>query len=281
MPSEPRMDFIVIGATKAATSTVCAYFEDHPDTYMVPNCEPNFFSHDANFSKGPEWYAQYLDGHETVTLRGEGSNNYASRALYPEAAARMAAYNPEMKIIYMVRHPLDRIVSTWIQFRADSGDMVPPTLDRAVREMPDRFVGQSRYWYNLAPYRAHFGDARIFIGFMEDLRHDPETFFTALCGFLGVTPTPTVRRIHQNESAGKRVPTQAYTLLNRPPLRKVVQASMPQGVRRMIKQRVLTRRVETRPDFSPAVRADLVATLRPDAAAFLRHCNKPADFWTF
>ena len=280
MSTDLRMDVIVIGAMKAATSTVCAYLEDHPDTYMVPRCEPNFFNDDSNFAKGVPWYATLIEGQAEAVLRGEGSNDYAARTLYPETAARMAAYNPDMKIIYMVRHPIDRIISAWIQNRADSGDMVPPTLDRAIEQMPDRFVGQSLYWYNLAPYREHFGDDQIFIGFMEDLRQDPQAFFTRMCAFLDITPAQDIQRGHLNESQGKRVPTQTYTWLNQSPLRGLIRAAVPQSARKLIKKHVLTQKLDTKPDFSPQVRADLAATLQPDAEAFLDHCNKPSTFWT-
>ena len=42
-------DFIVIGAMKCGTSTVCGYLEDHPDVFIAPQAEPNFFAHDAQY----------------------------------------------------------------------------------------------------------------------------------------------------------------------------------------------------------------------------------------
>ena len=56
LPGPNRAEFIVIGAMKAATSTICSYLEDHPDTYMVPRAEPNYFSRDENFARGDAWY---------------------------------------------------------------------------------------------------------------------------------------------------------------------------------------------------------------------------------
>jgi hypothetical protein len=274
------MDFIVIGAMKAATSTVCAYFEDHPEVYMVPGGEPNYFSRDENYAKGLDWYHAHLAPRTTERLCAEGSNHYSARALHPHSAERMAAYNPDMKIVYMLRHPLDRIVSAWIQNRANKGDAVPPTLDRAVREMPDTFIGQSRYWYNLAPYREHFGDDRIFLGFMEDLNRDETGFLAELTGFLGVAPHE-VQRGHLNKSMGKRVPTRAYTALNQAPFARTFKALLPGGLRRQVKQRLLSRPVAQKPEFSSAVRAELVEVLKPEAEAVLRHCGKPADFWRF
>jgi hypothetical protein len=270
---------MVIGAMKAATSTVSAYLEDNPEIYMVPRAEPNYFSHDENFARGAGWYAGFLAGHGTERLCGEGSNDYAARDLYPETAARMAAYNPQARIIYMVRHPLERIVSAWIQNRADCGDDVPPTLDTAVREMTDRFVGQSLYWHNIRPYQQHFDPKQIFVGFMEDLNRDPEDFFARLSEFLGIPCTYKPERGHLNKSAGKRVPTSAYTAVNRLALTGLAKQILPKGFRTLVKERVLSRPMTEKPRFSPAVRAGLVDRLRPDAEAFLAHYGKPRDFW--
>lgn len=274
------MDFIVIGAMKAATSTVCAYFEDHPDVYMVPGGEPNFFSRDENYAQGVAWYHQNLAPRAGEQLAAEGSNHYSARALHPDCAARMAAYNPNLKIIYMLRHPMERIVSAWIQNRVNKGDGVPPTLDRAVQEMPDVYVGQSQYWHNLEPYRAHFDDAQIFVGFMEDLNRDEAGFFAGLTDFLGIA-SHEVQRGHLNKSAGKRVPTRAYSAINQSPIVRSLKGFFPKGIRQQVKTRLLSKPVDRKPEFSPAVRADLVAILKPDAQAMLAHCGKADDFWRF
>ena len=273
------MDVIVIGAMKAATSTVCAFLEDHPDVFMVPNCEPNYFSHDSNFSKGPDWYANFVQGRTTEGLTGEGSNDYAARDLYPETAARMKAHNPHARIIYMVRHPLKRISSAWVQNRTDAGDAVPPTLDRAVQELSDLFLGQSRYWHNLEPFRAAFPDSQIFVGFMEDLQRDPDAFFADLCGFLDIAPRNKVERGHLNKSSGKRMPNRAYTVMKSVPLIETIKSVFPQTMIQGVKDAILTKKVDVPPEFSAAVKADLIKVLEPDAKALLAHCGKASDFW--
>ena len=141
-----RPDFIVIGAMKCGTSTVCAYLEDHPNVFMVPNSEPNFFSRDVNFSKGAAWYSALFQSRTNEVICGEGSNSYSHCTNFPHAASRMASYNPKLKIVYLVRHPLERIISAWIQERSDSGDVVPDTLERALTERSKRFVEPSLYW---------------------------------------------------------------------------------------------------------------------------------------
>lgn len=273
-------DFVMIGAMKAATSTVAAYLEDHPSIYMVPRCEPNYFSHDDNYARGLSWYEPHFAPGAHKALCGEGSNYYSARSLYPHTATRMFRYNPHLKLLYMVRHPVDRIVSAWIQNRVDLGDEVPSTLDKAVRAMPDRFIGQSRYWFNLEPYRSLFGDKRIFIGFMEDLQRDRDTFFATLSTFLGVAPHEP-RRPHLNRSVGKAVPTAAYTRINRLPYIDTAKAVLPRSLRSAVKHRVLSHRLDSRPRFSERTHEELVAILEPEARRLLVHCGKPEDFWVF
>ena len=279
-PTPKGPDFIVIGAMKCATSTVCAYLEDHPEVFMVPRSEPRFFSEDARFAQGTDWYESLFDGRGPARVAGEGSNDYAAGAMYPQAAARMAAYRPGLKIVYMARDPLERIASAWVQNRADMGDEIPPTPDQAVARLPDRFVDQSLYWKNLSRYRAHFPDAQIFVGFLEDLMADRAAFFDRLTAFLGVSPHQAVKRGHMNPSQGKRIPSPAYTMVNRLGLGRLAKAVLPKALRASVKDRILSTAVDEVPRFSPATRAALLAEIGPDAAAFLAHAGKPADFWT-
>lgn len=281
MQQQPRMDFVVIGAMKAATSTVCEYLEYHPDVHMVPGSEPNYFNLDRNYEKGPDWYENFLDNPAPGQICGEGSNDYAARDCHPDVAERIHGYNPGMKIIYMVRQPLDRIVSAWIQVRVQGGDDVPPSLDKTVQQMPDQFVGQSRYWHNLAPFRERFAEDQIFIGFMEDLNADPDTFYGSLCDFLQISPMKLQKELRANPSAGKRVPSRLYTIINRLPFIGTIKKFLPKGLRASVKKHALSKPASARPEFSADVKRQLIAELSQDSASLLRHCGKPAGFWKF
>ncbi len=276
-----KPDYILIGAMKCGTSTVRSYLEAHPDVFIVPGQEPRFFSHDENYARGLDWYRGLYDGAAGHKLAGEGTNDYANGARYPDTAARIAAFAPDARILYFVRHPLDRIVSAWIQNRADKRDKVAPTLDAAVTEQPEIFVDQSLYWSNLSLYRAHFPDTRIHIGFMEDLKADPEAFFADICGFLGIPPAPRIDRPHVNKSEGKRLATPLYSKINRIPGMAAAKGLLSSDLKQRIRETFFERELEGRPEFSPTVRAALLNQLRLDAEAFLAHCGRPADFWKF
>lgn len=270
--------FIIIGAMKCATSTVTAYFEDHPNVFMIPEFEPNFFCDSDVYAQGTKWYDDHFASNTSGLLAGEGSNYYAARDMFPDTAQRMADYNPDLKLIYMVRNPMKRIVSSWIQYRTDGGDTIPPTVDRAAIEMPEMFVGQSLYWHNLQPFFDRFPKENIFIGFVEDMSRDPDSFFGDLCGFLGVEPA-YVERSHQNPSAGKKVPTGLYSAVNKLPLIGLAKRLLPSGLKSAVKDNVLSTKASDVPDFSDTVRQQVLAKIKPDAEALLDYCGKPHDFW--
>lgn len=271
-------DFIVIGAMKCATSTVRAYLEDHPHIFMAQQ-EPNFFGDDKIFERGLNWYARLFADRTTEILCGEGSNSYSAGVKYPNTAARMAEVCPQVKLIYMVRHPVERLVSAWVQNRVDSGDVFPSTVDEAVAAMPERYIDQSLYWRNISRYRALFPDAQIFVGFMEDLKADAPAFFRQLTEFLGVPAVPDVRRAHLNPTSGKEVPSSVYTAVNRMPLSGAIKRLLPTGLKQSVKRRLLSRPASEVGFLSPTVHAEVLAELRDDATTFLWHYGKPRNFW--
>ena len=276
----PKPDFLIIGAMKAATSTVTEYLEDHPDVHVPPFAEPRFFSRDENWTSGRDAYEALLTGGPGQIV-GEGSNEYTFGALHPEAPARMAAYCPDAKLIYIVRDPLERIRSAWVQNRVDSGDAVPATLDAAVTEYPDRYVDPSLYDQQLARYREHFPEDQIWIGLAEDLRADPEAFWTSLCRFLGVAPhlRKDITHKQKNQSAGKHVPNARYSAVRRVPGYALAKAVVPRPLRHRAKAKLFSDKVNALPDFSPATRAEVLERVRPDAEALLARLGKPAETW--
>lgn len=274
-------DFLVIGAMKCGTSTVCAYCEDHPDIFMMPNSEPRFFSHDAHFERGTAWYEQiYFRSRGSERVAGEGSNDYTSLLLYPRSVERIRAYNPDMKLIYVVRHPVQRIVSSWVQHRGDALDNAPATLDMALRDQADFYLGPSLYGDTLRQYHAAFGADQICVCFMEDLKADPQGFFRRICNFLGVDLLSDIKRGHQNKGRGKRIPSPLYTRLNHLPGMRFAKKLMPTQLKHTVRRNVLSQKIPSPPRFNAQSMEILRAQIAPDMQHFLAQQGKPADFWT-
>lgn len=272
-----RPDIVLIGAMKCATSTVSAWLETHPDVHMVPGCDPDYFSRDEIWNRGPEAYGALFAGARPGQLLAESSNSYSWAALYPDAAPRLAAMCPEARLVYLVRDPFERIVSHWIQARADRGADVPETPDRAVAEQPARFVDPSLYWRQLQIWRAHVPDERIMIGFVEELEADPARFFADLAAFLEIAPQAPPPAV-VNPSRGKALPGPLWSRLRALPGAPAVARIMPARAKRAFRQ-MLSIRPCARPRLSVPVFRELLDLIGHDSAAFLAHSARRPDFW--
>ena len=175
-------DFIIIGAMKCATSTLHEHLAREPGFFMSDPKEPNFFSDDAQFARGAQWYRDLFADTPRDALCGESSTHYTKLPTYPQTVLRMQQLLGSVKLIYMVRHPIDRLVSHYIHEWTERRISAP--LDRAVDVHPE-LVAYSRYSMQLEPYLEAFGPQNILLVVFERFVADPRTELARVCRFLG------------------------------------------------------------------------------------------------
>jgi len=278
-------NFLVIGAQKSATSSLCALLGQHPDVFMCEPKEPYFFSHDEIYAHGMEWYENLFTHANTAAgpaaAVGEGSTTYTQHHLYPAAPARVAKTLPDAKLVFMARHPLERIVSHWTHLKTKGGRESLP-LNDAVRTRPE-YLDHSLYTRQLDHYRAHYPSDRFHLMLFEDFRRDAEGATRACMGFLGVDPnawTPEDASRVRHRSAEGRADTGLLRPLRRIPGFDALRDLAPKGLRESLRG-VLKKPVGEAPEFNPETRAWLEDQLRDDAHAYLRAAGKPEDYWGF
>ncbi|MBA3583056.1 MAG: sulfotransferase domain-containing protein, partial [Gemmatimonadetes bacterium] len=141
-------DFIVIGAMKSGTTTLFEWLADQPEFALPALKEPNFFSDDRQWRKGLGWYGGLFADAPPDCLVGEASVRYTGASLSAIAAERMAATVPHARLIYLVRHPIDRIRSQYrhwaIVMRGSK------TLVEALNKPDNELVGRSLYYQCVA-----------------------------------------------------------------------------------------------------------------------------------
>ncbi len=272
-------NFLVVGAMKCATSTVIDFLEHHSQVYVKPFSEPNFFNEDENWEKGSEWYDQFFQSEKAFKICGEGTNNYSNIERYPNTIDRILSYCPDVKILYTVRNPIDRMTSAWIQNRIDIPDEVPSSLSDAIESMPEVFLDQSLYWKQLSEYRKHFKDSNIWVGFLEDLKSNPNTFFEEICEFLDIDKESQEQGLHKNPSSSKKVPNKLYSSVKSIPLVKTLKNAFPRHLRKAVKDKYLSSSTKDIPVISTSVKSKIIEQLQPDVEQLLTYCNKPKDFW--
>ncbi len=97
-PERRLPDFLIIGAAKTGTTSVCNYLRRHPDLFFPEDSEPQFFSHDENCTKGLDWYASLFDGVTDRQRCGEKSTAYTRWPECPDVPRRIAEVMPEVKL---------------------------------------------------------------------------------------------------------------------------------------------------------------------------------------
>jgi hypothetical protein len=237
--------FVVIGAQKAATTSLHAYLRQHPDIHLPDLKETNFFVADGAWQQGLGWYESLFAAGADRAHRGEVSPSYSFFPLVGGVPERMYATVPDARIVYLVRHPIERMRSSYVQALTDGIETRPINNALIVN---NRYITGSSYALQLEQYLRYYDASRILVLRTEDLERDPGTTLDRLLAFLelpvGWRP-PDLGRVH-NEGAAKRVPT-----------------ALGRRVDRELRRRRLRRRSWAEQAFA---RAPMSRTMRPGEA---------------
>lgn len=232
-------DFFIIGAMKCATTTLHDQLALQPGFRMSNPKEPNFFSDDENWANGLDWYRSLFSGADENTLCGESSTHYTKLPDFPHTIERMRDFvDGHTKFIYIIRHPIDRLVSHYVHEWSEV--VVSEPIDRAVELYP-RFVDYSRYAMQIGPYLDEFGPDRVLLVFFERLVRESQQELERVCDFLdyGSDPHWVVGSSRQNNSDVRLRKTALVKFVRAVPrLKSAVQSVVPQRAQNMLKDRL-------------------------------------------
>lgn len=207
------LDFLVIGAQKAGTTSLFEHLRAHPQLYLPPGKEKPFFSHDAIFGAGWDPFVRtvFVDA-PPDRLWGKATPWYMAGCpvrddrdvtLSPEEAVRaiperIHARLPDVRLVAILRDPVERCVShfrmgvlggretrTFEQVVVDL--LTPQALERArlLRRTPP-YVTFGEYGRVLEGYYEAFPPEQILITFTNELEAAPAKLLRTLFGFLDI-----------------------------------------------------------------------------------------------
>ncbi len=257
-------DFFLVGAVKAGTTALHLFLDQHPEIYMSPVKETNFFSqadmdeahfnrdyrHDVNvgldrYLEGPmnraihianvQRWDQYRKLFRDATgyrMVGEASNSYL---LCPSAAPAIAEACPDARILMMLRNPIDRAWSQYIMNlrlgKTLSEDFIEEFNADSNKEHQGWGVSHNyrelgHYARQLERFYAHFPRERVKVLLYDDYRADPAAAMQDIFRFLGVDPDVAVDTDQRpNEAAVPRFKRLNYLLF---------QSGVVNAVKRMV-----------------------------------------------
>lgn len=185
-------DFLIIGAPRAGTTSLHNYLGQHPQVFMCPVKEPNFFrQEDESFSRKPRSAREYealFDRAEPGQRIGEVSPAYLVSQSAPRLAHELV---PEATIVAILRDPAARAFSDYQSWVRSGGETLD--FDQAVRDGQGtgvrplgHYLNPGFYFRHLTHWLSEFPRERLHVFLYEDLCDDTDAFFRKLCGALGI-----------------------------------------------------------------------------------------------
>ena len=123
---------------KSATSTLHNQLSAQPGIFMSTPKEPNFFSDDDIYSQGLDWYSGLFSDASAEDICGESSTHYTKLPDYPDTIQRLKAAIPQPKLIYVMRHPVDRLISHYMHQWSEG--VISCDINQAIDRYPELII---------------------------------------------------------------------------------------------------------------------------------------------
>ncbi|MDD5069847.1 MAG: sulfotransferase [Candidatus Omnitrophica bacterium] len=267
---------IIIGAQKAATSSLHHYMNTHPDIFMSEHKELNFFCRELTWRRGLKWYKKQFPGDFKVF--GESSPSYTNFPLYKGVAQRMRSVLPELKLIYLVRDPINRMISQYLD-RVKGCNEHRPIEEAFLEKENNVYLDYSKYFMQISEFLPFFSKKEILVLRAEDLSSNPERVLSQVFCFLGVEDNTSycdfTRKINVSDSKLKiKKPRKIVRyLLSDKTGARLMKALIPKSFTERMLQKSLSGEVIDRPVLSQSVRQELESRLKPDIDNFCSFCG--------
>ncbi len=275
-------NLIIIGAPKCGTTSLHFYLDQHPEISMSERKELRYFSR-PDWRERREWYERQFEGFDTA-VRGEASPRYTRYPDFPEVPLRAYSMVPEAKLIYLVRDPVDRTVSHWVQRVAD-GDRTPFEHYVGEWDRPDNpIVAASKYATQAERYLEFFPRSQLLVVDQHDLKVDREATLREIFGYLGVKDTfhsprfDEERNTHSEKYALTSVGKPLWNRALGPAVRRLPTA-LEDPVRRHAIRR-LSRPITAPSVIDPEFRPRLEALLKGEADRLRALTGQPFASWS-
>lgn len=196
----PNNFALIIGAMKCGTTSLFRLLAQHPEIARAREKEPEFFSDEATLTRGMDWYLDLWDWDPAFhKIALEASTGYSKAPFLPGVAKRISEVeNAKFRFIYIIRNPVDRIVS---HVRHGLYEGWSGSLDEGIE---DHVIDVTRYAAQIDQYLLHFPRASLFLLTLEEFREDPEPALRKICRFLGVAEDFQFDDLHALHNSGAR-----------------------------------------------------------------------------
>jgi sulfotransferase family protein len=305
-------NFLIIGAAKSGTTSLYHYLKQHPQVYMSPNKEPDFFALEGrklNFD-GPdgkeatnrrirrgcatniEEYRTLFRGVSDETAIGEASTWYLYSA---QAPGRIKVHIPKAKLIAVLRNPVERAYSAFLYLRLRDQEPLSEFSQALQAEQIRKSNNWDWWWYykdigfyyvQLKRYFDTFGQDQIRVYLYEDLKAEPLRVVQSVFRFVGVDNkfVPDFSRRYNPSGVPKDNPLAELAHKPHNPVKTILRPLLPAGLRWRLSTSLLYTRLKNwtvtkPPPLPPEIRGELTDLYREDVLKLQDLIGRDLSVW--
>ena len=295
-------NFLIIGAAKSGTTSLYRYLEQHPQVYVKAK-EPGFFAYEGQevHLAGPEDQARFdkrvitdrtqyealFDGITTETAFGEASVAYLT---IEGTAERIRQYVPDVRLIAILRNPVDRAFSSYLHMRRDGRESLP-TFAAALQAEDARIqAGWDTIWHytrlgcyyeQLRRYYSLFPPDQIAVFLFEDFQADPVQVSQSIFRFLHIDDAFIPDTSLKYNVSGTPRRRWVHNFVSQPnSLKGAIRPLVPLALRRQMGTRLRTWNLDKeKPAISAETRRQLQALYREDISRLQALIDRDLSGW--
>ena len=265
-------DFLIVGAAKSGTTALYHYLGQHPEVFLSPIKETNFFAqkgkkldfngpkdnlitHKKTITETVDYYNQFTN----VTNEKAIGEICPSYLYYKDAPKNIKEHIPEVKIIAILREPVSRAFSAWVHLTRDGREYL--SFSDAIVDEPRRindnwseiwhYIEEGKYYDQLKRYYDSFPKENIKVIIYEDFKNNPSRVYTEICDFIGVKNSfvPDMNTKHNTGSlSNNRFLTRLFMKPNF--IKTLFKIIMPSFLKKKIEQRLFRSNLISTPTIS-------------------------------
>jgi len=268
---------MVIGAQKSGTTSLAHQLAEHSEICFCDIKEPGYFHQTDNWRAGLDAYHQLFSPRGNQ-LCGEASTMYTFLPEWQNTYRRLYEYNPDLKFIYMMRQPVERIVSHYSHNTVRNIEKDSP--DKAIWDNPV-YIDRSRYNVQIRPFIEMFGKDNVHLVVFEEYIADQITVLKQIAAFLGINPAEFLKSdtSPKHKSTGEfYLKSSTLRTFTKSELFRKVRPFMPKDIRQPIR-RLFSKKLEQKPEFTPYLKQMIWRFLEDDVAGIEQLLNRSLSVW--
>ena len=287
-------NFIIIGATKAGTTALYWYLAEHPQIYMSPMKESNYFAYGQDeegrmLYGDPEFHrfrVRSSDDYQALFAGANGSDAIGEASpIYlecPDVPGRIRDLIPNARIVCGLRNPVDRAYSDYLMFLRKRNRCFDPDRDLtpdAPWAQPDSHWMQiGKYYELLSRYCDVFPRRQMHVFLFDDLKRNSKDVAQAVFRFLAVDPSFVPDLATPHNIGGLPTSFTIEKFLTNKTLKAAAKSWLPRRAANWVR-RLRTANLQSAPPLPTQLRAELTRHFHDDIVKTAELIGRDLDDW--